>query len=105
MNAGPSCRGLIFRLIQVVHHRLPGYDSGQRDLWTLAMPLTLTGAELREIRARQGLTQDDFADHLNRHLGRSYAKTKISRWETGAEGPEKRLPTDDERQDPESRFL
>ena len=49
------------------------------------MLLTLTGAELREIRARQGLTQDDFADHLNRHLGRSYAKTKISRWETGAE--------------------
>lgn len=40
---------------------------------------------LRAIRLERGETQEEFAEFLNHHLDRHYRKTRISRWEKGAE--------------------
>jgi chromosome partitioning protein len=43
------------------------------------------GEQLRGVRLRLRLSQADLKDELNRRLGRSYDKPKISRWENGRE--------------------
>ena len=45
----------------------------------------MTGEEMRRLREERGLGQNEFADWLNHHLGRRYDRSKVSRWETGAE--------------------
>lgn len=45
----------------------------------------MQGTELRALREQQGAAQQEFADWLNRHLGRKYDRARISKWESGAE--------------------
>jgi chromosome partitioning protein len=43
------------------------------------------GQQVRAVRLRLRLSQADLKDELNRRLGRSYDKPKVSRWENGRE--------------------
>ena len=43
----------------------------------------MDGDRMREVRQQLRLSQGELKDHLNRRLGRSYDKPKISRWENG----------------------
>lgn len=45
----------------------------------------MQGERMRDLRQRLRLSQAAFKDALNRELGRSYDKPKISRWENGHE--------------------
>lgn len=45
----------------------------------------MDGERLRAVRLRLRLSQAELKDDLNRQLGRSYDKPKISRWENGRE--------------------
>ncbi|WP_051341027.1 AAA family ATPase [Azospirillum halopraeferens] len=45
----------------------------------------MTGEELRALRERRGEDQQGFAAWLNGQLGRRYDRSRISRWESGAE--------------------
>ncbi|WP_435538313.1 AAA family ATPase, partial [Azospirillum sp. ST 5-10] len=45
----------------------------------------MTGEELRALRERRGEDQQGFAAWLNGRLGRRYDRSRISRWESGAE--------------------
>jgi chromosome partitioning protein len=45
----------------------------------------VNGERMRELRQKLRLSQADFKDELNRRLGRSYDKPKVSRWENGRE--------------------
>ncbi|AWK84908.1 AAA family ATPase [Azospirillum thermophilum] len=45
----------------------------------------MTGEELRAIRERRGEDQQGFAGWLNGHLNRRYDRSRVSRWESGAE--------------------
>lgn len=45
----------------------------------------MQGVELRALRETRGTGQQEFADWLNRHLGRKYDRSRISKWESGAE--------------------
>ena len=50
----------------------------------------MEGGTLRALRQQLRMTQQDLAGELNRHLGRSYDKPKLSKWENGRDG----VPTD-----------
>lgn len=45
----------------------------------------MQGAELRALREGRGAAQQEFAEWLNRQLGRKYDRARISKWESGAE--------------------
>lgn len=47
--------------------------------------MDMPGAELRSIRETRGVGQQEFADWLNGHLERKYDRSRISKWESGAE--------------------
>lgn len=50
----------------------------------------MDGDWIRALREKRGLTQEEFALHVNRLVRRKYDRSKVSRWETGAE----RVPVD-----------
>ena len=45
----------------------------------------MNGERMRELRLQLRLSQGELKDELNRRLGRSYDKPKVSRWENGRE--------------------
>jgi chromosome partitioning protein len=47
--------------------------------------MEMQGAEMRALREGRGAAQQEFADWLNRQLGRKYDRARISKWESGAE--------------------
>ncbi len=50
----------------------------------------MDGDAVKAARERRGVTQEDFASWLNHVSGRKYDRSRVSRWETGAE----RIPAD-----------
>lgn len=47
--------------------------------------MDMQGAELRAVRESRGVGQQEFAEWLNRQLERKYDRSRISKWESGAE--------------------
>jgi len=47
----------------------------------------MLGEHIRDLRKKQGLTQQDFANNLNARYGLNIERSMISKWETGFQEP------------------